>query len=166
MIPGTPVEGFIQAACRAVASYLVKPLRDQIVEAFPFAAQARAAGGAPEHVVRRPGYIGRDAITIGCKTRPETRHVEDIRITLGAERATKYGAWRGCVTFLSAKDISKVMVLNYVSKDAMAEVVPVGVTERCWCWARRSDSRVTEPAGAVLPLSALTVRLPYPEPYP
>jgi HlyD family secretion protein len=34
LLPGMPVEAFIQTKNRTVLSYLTKPLRDQIVKAF------------------------------------------------------------------------------------------------------------------------------------
>jgi HlyD family secretion protein len=34
LVPGMPVESFIQTSPRTVMSYLVKPLRDQIARAF------------------------------------------------------------------------------------------------------------------------------------
>jgi HlyD family secretion protein len=34
LLPGMPVDAFIQTDARTVLSYLIKPLRDQIVKAF------------------------------------------------------------------------------------------------------------------------------------
>ena len=34
LLPGMPVDAFIQTEARTVLSYLIKPLRDQIVKAF------------------------------------------------------------------------------------------------------------------------------------
>jgi HlyD family secretion protein len=34
LVPGMPVEAFIQTDSRTVLSYLVKPLQDQIIKAF------------------------------------------------------------------------------------------------------------------------------------
>lgn len=34
LVPGMPVDAFIQTGYRTVASYLVKPLHDQVVKAF------------------------------------------------------------------------------------------------------------------------------------
>ena len=34
LVPGMPVEAFVQTGERTVMSYLVKPLHDQIVKAF------------------------------------------------------------------------------------------------------------------------------------
>jgi len=34
LLPGMPVEAFIQTGTRTVLSYLIKPLHDQILKAF------------------------------------------------------------------------------------------------------------------------------------
>jgi HlyD family secretion protein len=34
MIPGMPVEAFVQTGERTLLSYLIKPLRDQLMRAF------------------------------------------------------------------------------------------------------------------------------------
>jgi HlyD family secretion protein len=34
LLPGMPVEAFVQTGARTVLSYLIKPLHDQILKAF------------------------------------------------------------------------------------------------------------------------------------